>query len=77
MLSAVEAERLLGIPAPTVRTWSHRRERTGLHPAGLDSLRRPLFWEADLLALRLGLSVRDEHGRRVIVDIEDVNLTRP
>lgn len=51
-LSAADASRLLGIPAPTVRTWYHRRERTGLYPVEFDKRDRPRFPEADLIRLR-------------------------
>jgi hypothetical protein len=64
LLSAAEAHRLLGIPASTVRTWHHRQRWTGLYSAGLDKNRRPLFYEADLLALKLRRQVRDKRGRR-------------
>ena len=64
LLSAAEAERLLGIRASTVRTWSQRRHRTGLWSAGLDRYGRPLFYEADLLALKQRLRPRDKAGRR-------------
>lgn len=58
MLSAAEANKVLGIPAPTVRTWYHRRERTGLYPVGFDRRGHPRFREDDLLRLRKG------HGHR-------------
>lgn len=64
LLSPAEAQRHLGIPASTVRTWHHRRHWTGLYPAALDRHHRPLFHEADLLALKLRRQVRDKHGRR-------------
>lgn len=64
LLSPVEAQQHLGIPAATVRTWHHRRRRTGLHAAGRDRHGRPLFYEADLLAMKLRKRVRDKLGRR-------------
>lgn len=64
LLSPVEAEQHLDIPASTVRTWYQRRERTGLYTGGLDRYGKPLFFEADLLALKLRCRVRDNQGRR-------------
>lgn len=64
LLSAIEAQKHLGIPASTVRTWHSRQRWTGLYSAGLDRNRRPLFYEADLLALKLRRRVRDYAGRR-------------
>lgn len=64
LLSPVEAEKHLGISASTVRTWHHRRQRTGLYSAGVDRYGRPLFYEADLIALKLRLRVRDKQGQR-------------
>lgn len=64
LLSPAEAEKHLGISASTVRTWHHRCQRTGLFAAGQDRHGRPLFYEADLLALKLRKRVRDKHGRR-------------
>ena len=64
LMSAVEAQKHLGISASTVRTWHHRSKRTGLFAAGLDRDGKPLFFEADLLALKLRRRVRDNHGRR-------------
>jgi hypothetical protein len=65
LMSAWEAQRTLGIPAWTVMTWWERRETTKLSRAGLDDRQRPLFFEADLLTLRLGLPLRDEDGERI------------
>lgn len=64
LLSPVEAQRFLGISASTVRTWHHRRHRTGLFAAGQDRHGKPLFYEADLLALKHRKRIRDKHGRR-------------
>lgn len=63
-LSAQDAQRELGIPAGTVRSWYHRRSFTGLWDIGRDNRNHPLFYEADLLALKLRRRVRDKHGRR-------------
>jgi hypothetical protein len=52
LLSATEASKLLGIPAPTVRTWYHRRERTGLYAIEYDKRGAPRFAEAELIRLR-------------------------
>lgn len=64
-LSAWEAQRILGIPVSTVNTWWQRRATTRLVRAGLDERGRLLFWEADLLALRLGLRLRDDEDERI------------
>jgi hypothetical protein len=64
-LSALDAEKVLGIPAATVRSWYHRRGRTGLHAVGLDGKDNPMFYESDLIALRRGEQLRDEHGARL------------
>lgn len=64
-LSARDAEVVLGIPAATVRSWYFRRARTGLHSMGIDARGHPLFYEADLLALRAGRRLRDEAGNRL------------
>lgn len=61
-LSASDAEKLLGIPAGTVRAWHHRRRATGLFPIGLDERRRPLFRQSDLLRLRRGEPIRHPGG---------------
>lgn len=65
LLSAAEAERVLGIRASTVRTWHSRTATTGLYSAGLDASGRPLFYEADLVALKLKKQVRDKRGERL------------
>jgi len=52
LLSAVDAERVLGIPASTVRSWWRRRQRTGLWDYGRDRRNHPLFDEQHLIALR-------------------------
>lgn len=64
LLTAGEAQKHLGIPASTVRTWHHRQRYTGLFSAGLDRHGRPLFYEADLLALKLRKRIRDKRGDR-------------
>lgn len=66
LLSATDAERELGIPAGTVRSWWNRG-REGMELAGLDAIRdRPLWWECDLLALTRGVPIRDLQGNRVL-----------
>lgn len=64
LLTAGEAHKHLGISASTVRTWHHRQRYTGLFSVGLDRHGRPLFYEADLLALKLRKRIRDNDGRR-------------
>lgn len=54
LLSARDAEKLLGIPASTVRTWHQRKDRTHLYPADFDRTGKPRFREADLIRLRDG-----------------------
>lgn len=48
-VTAADAERYLGIPAVTVRTWAHRGQ---LHPLDRDGDGRPLYDVADLIRLR-------------------------
>ena len=64
LLSPAEAEKFLGIKASTVRTWHQRRQRTGLFAMGQDRRGNPLFYEADLLAMKQRKRIRDNHGRR-------------
>lgn len=65
-LSAEDAQRELGIPAGTVRTWHQRVVRTGLYSVGEDSFGHPFFYEVDLIALRRGMGiVKDDFGERV------------
>lgn len=64
-MAAWEAEKLLGIPASTVRTWHQRQETTGLYEAGPDEHGRPLFYEVDLIVLRRGLRLRNDQDRRI------------
>lgn len=61
LLSAAEAERLLGIRANTVSVWRHRGI---IFPMGLDRSRRPLYRESDLLAARDRKLTRDQHEHR-------------
>ncbi|HEY9413533.1 MAG TPA: hypothetical protein VIQ30_02135 [Pseudonocardia sp.] len=65
LLAAWEAEKHLGIPASTVSTWHHRESVTRLHSVGRDGSGRPLFYEAELIALRRGLRLRDDDGKRI------------
>ena len=77
LLSPAEAQQHLGIPASTIRTWHQRRDRTQLYAAGMLG-RAPLFYEADLLAVQRGLTIRDEHGERVhtLRDLREVDETK-
>lgn len=52
LLSAADAEKVLGIPASTVRSWWRRRAYTGLWDYGRDRRGHPLFDETHLIALR-------------------------
>ena len=52
LLSAADAQRVLGIPASTVRSWWRRQRYTGLWDYGRDRRNHPLFDEVDLVALR-------------------------
>lgn len=65
LLSALEAEKLLGIPRATVRSWQRRHRATGLFPAAIDRRGVPLFREIDLLDLRHGRKIRDADGERI------------
>lgn len=56
-LTACAAERYLGIPASTVRTW---RERGRIEDMGRDVFGRRLYYTADLLVVH--------HGRQVWAD---------
>jgi hypothetical protein len=60
LLSAAEAERLLGIPAVRVRQWKHVGK---IWAMGLDGSGRPLYRESDLIALRDRTRTRDQHER--------------
>jgi len=60
LLSARDAEKVLGIPAATVRSWWHRRRRNGLYDYGRDKRNNPMFREQDLLALWDGRRLRTE-----------------
>lgn len=69
MVSAREAQRRLGIPAPTVHTWAQRCATTGLYAAGRDR-RGNLYFEADLLVLRGRLAIWDgEHRVHTLASI--------
>lgn len=61
LLSARDAEKVLGIPASTVRTWFQRKARTGLWDYGRDQRGHPMFREADLIALRDRRRPRIDH----------------
>lgn len=66
LLSAQDAEREIGIPAGTIRSW-WSRAREGLKPGGLGPIaNRPMFWECDLLACARDMPIRDTRGRRVV-----------
>ena len=64
LLSARDAEKLLGIPAATIRSWHRRHHATGLYPTGLDPRGHPLFAEYDLIRLRQGETLRHPDGTR-------------
>jgi hypothetical protein len=61
LLSARDAEKVLGIPAATVRSWFRRRKATGLYDFGRDQRNHPMFRERDLLALRDRVKPRVDH----------------
>lgn len=65
LLSARDAEKRLGIPASTIRTWAQRHRATGLYSVGLDSYRRPLYRETDLIRLRRGQRIRHPDGEHL------------
>jgi transposase len=58
LLSAADAQKVLGIPSATVRSWFARKDRTGLYSRGLDRRGNPLFWRQDLEKLRRGERIR-------------------
>jgi hypothetical protein len=76
LLSPVEAQQHLGIPASTIRTWHQRRATSGLYAGGLLG-RAPLFYEADLIAAKRGLRIRNDQGDRVhtLADLREVDET--
>lgn len=51
LYTAAEAERVLGIPAGTVRAWASRKL---VYAYGLDDRDRPMYDRDDLLRLRDG-----------------------
>lgn len=84
LLSPVDAERYLRIPASTVRTWHRRRAAgepgrrpTGLWAEGLDVVGRPLFYMADLLVLAHGCRIWGSSGGRLhtLADVLDEAAT--
>jgi hypothetical protein len=76
LLSPAEAQQHLGIPASTIRTWHQRRATSGLYAEGLLG-RAPLFYEADLIAAKRGLRIRDDQGDRIhtLADLREVDET--
>lgn len=64
LLSARDAEKVLGIPASTIRTWYARRRTNGLYEFGRDKRNAPLFRATDLTALRAGHTLREPTGAR-------------
>lgn len=64
LYTAAEAERVLRIPAATVRSWARRKR---IHPYGLDAQRNPMYDRDDLVTLRDRSRTRDqaEQARRV------------
>lgn len=60
LFGAAEAERILGIPAATIRSWARRRR---IYPYGLDERGRPLFDRDDLLAMRGRTRTCDQHAK--------------
>lgn len=71
LLSARDAQRVLGIPASTVNTWHHRKEHTGLYSRAVDFQRSPLFYESDLIALRCGKPIRNADGGRIYATVDE------
>jgi len=54
LYSARDAEKVLGIPASTIRTWYQRRAKTNLWHYAADRRGRPMFKGRHLIALRDG-----------------------
>lgn len=52
LFSAKDAEKVLGIPSATVRSWFRRQRMTGLYDYGRDRRNHPMFRERDLIGLR-------------------------
>ena len=69
LLSAPQAQNVLGIPAQNVRKWASRGKNTGLCVVGSDPRGYPMYYEADLIALSRGMKIRDEDGNRVLFEI--------
>lgn len=62
LLSALDAEKLLGIPRATVRSWHQRQRATGLKPKGKDQRGAYLYLGIDLIRLRRGERIRHADG---------------
>lgn len=69
LLSAADAQKVIGIPAARIRKWAERKDRTGLERAGIGWRDYPLYWEADLIALMRGIPIRDEQGFRLVEEV--------
>lgn len=63
-LTAHEAEKYLGIPKATVRSWAWRHRSTGLYAIDKDRRGVDLYLESDLVTLRRGGKIRDASGER-------------
>lgn len=60
LFTATEAERVLGIPAATVRSWARRKQ---VWPFGLDAAGAPMYDRDDLVRLRERRQTRDHDAR--------------
>ena len=64
-LSPRDAEKLLGIPIPTVRSWARRHAATGLYAVGKDQRGAYLYLAGDLMKIRRGEKIRHADGKRI------------
>lgn len=60
LYTAAEAERVLRIPAVTIRSWARRKR---IWPYGLDERRQPMYDRDDLVARRDRSRTREQHAR--------------
>jgi hypothetical protein len=65
LLSAHDAEKVLGIPRATVRSWAHRHAATGLFAVQKDRRGVDIYLESDLLRIRRGERIRHADGTRI------------
>lgn len=64
-LSPGDAEKLLGIPRATIRSWAQRHAATGLYAVGKDQRGAWLYLAGDLMKIRRGEKIRHADGERI------------